>query len=107
MKILGLALGQNQSAWESLDTATGEVTRGWVRMDDHALRKLLDHTRPEQRVIESGPRAARGHGVSGPTVATREGPGGSVRPSPGARPPGYGPAPLRGDPHQQRTYLLS
>jgi len=64
MKILGLARGQNRSAWESWDTATGEVTRGGLRRDDDLLRKLLDRTRPDQRVIASGPLAARGHDLA-------------------------------------------
>ena len=44
MKILGMDIGQNKSAWETLDTQTGEITNGWVAMDADALRKLLHHT---------------------------------------------------------------
>jgi len=61
MKILGMDLGQSKSAWEMLDTQTGEVVDGQVRMDDQAVGKLLDRTRPDQLVVESGPLAARVH----------------------------------------------
>ena len=61
MVILGMDLGQNKSAWEMLDTQTGEVASGGVRMDPHALRKLLADQRPDQLVVESGPLAARVH----------------------------------------------
>ena len=64
MKILGMDIGQNKSAWETLDTQTGEITNGWVAMDADALRKLLHHTRPDQFVIESGPPAARVHDLA-------------------------------------------
>lgn len=64
MKILGMDLGQNQSVWETLDTQTGEATRGWTQMDADALRKLLDRTRPDRLVIESGPLAARRHDLT-------------------------------------------
>ena len=64
MRILGVDLGQNKSAWETLDTQTGEVTSGWVRMEADALRKLLAEQRPDQRVIESGPLAARMHDLA-------------------------------------------
>ena len=61
MVVLGMDLGQNKSAWETLDTQTGEVASGGVRMDPHALRKLLADQRPDQLVVESGPLAARVH----------------------------------------------
>jgi transposase len=57
-------LGLNKSAWECLDTQTGEVTSGQVRMDAEALQKLLQRTRPDQLVIESGPLAARVHDLA-------------------------------------------
>ena len=61
MRILGLDLGQGKSAWETLDTQTGEVATGWVRMEDEALRKLLARTQAELAVMEIGPLAARVH----------------------------------------------
>ncbi len=64
MKILGMDLGQNKSAWETLDTQSGEITNGWVAMDADALRRLLHRTRPDQFVIESGPLAARVHDLA-------------------------------------------
>lgn len=64
MVIVGLDLGQNKSAWERLDTQTGDVTNGWVRMDADALRKLLANQRPDQLVVESGPLAARVHDLA-------------------------------------------
>lgn len=64
MRILGLDLGQSKSAWETLDTQTGEVASGQVRMDDEALRKLLERTGPDQLVIEIGPLAARVHDLA-------------------------------------------
>jgi len=64
MKIVGMDLGQNKSAWESLDTQTGEVSRGEVRMNDDALRKLLMKIGPDQLVVESGPLAARVHDLA-------------------------------------------
>ena len=64
MKILGMDIGQNKSAWETLDTQTGEITNGWVAMDADALQKLLHRTRPDQFVIESGPPAARVHDLA-------------------------------------------
>lgn len=59
MMILGVDLGQSKSAWELLDTVTGEVQAGQVRMDGEALQKLLVKLRPGRVVIESGPLAAR------------------------------------------------
>lgn len=64
MMILGMDLGQNKSAWERLDTQTGEVTSGWVRMDPDALRQWLADQRPDQLVIESGSLAARVHDLA-------------------------------------------
>lgn len=64
MMILGMDLGQHKSAWEMLDTVSGEVTRGAVAMDSAALRKLLADAHPDQLVIESGPLAARVHDVA-------------------------------------------
>jgi transposase len=64
MKILGMDLGQNKSAWECLDTQDGEVTCGQVPMDAQALPKLLRQTQPNQLVIESGPLAARVHDLA-------------------------------------------
>jgi transposase len=64
MKILGLDLGQGKSAWEMLDTQTGEVANGWVQMDAAALQKLLAEVGPDQLVIESGPLAARVHDLA-------------------------------------------
>lgn len=64
MKIVGVDLGQNKSAWESLDTQTGEVARGAVGMSDDTLRELLRKIGPDQLVIESGPLAARVHDLA-------------------------------------------
>ncbi len=64
MKILGMDLGQNKSAWELLDTQTGAGDRGWVRMDTDALRKRLADASPDQLVVESGPLAARVHDLA-------------------------------------------
>ena len=68
MTVLGMDLGQSKSAWETLDTQTGEVARGQVRMNDDALRKLLVNAGADQLVIESGPLAARVHD---PALGTR------------------------------------
>jgi transposase len=64
MRILGMDLGQSKSAWETLDTQTGEIVTGQVRMDDGGLRKLLARTHPDQLVIEIGPLAARVHDLA-------------------------------------------
>lgn len=64
MKILGVDLGQGKSVWELLDTKTGEVLDGKVRLEEPALRKLLNKLRPERLVIESGPLAARVHDLA-------------------------------------------
>ena len=64
MLILGMDLGQSKSAWELLDTCSGEVLRGQVQMDEESLRKLLRARQPEQLVIESGPLAARVHDLA-------------------------------------------
>lgn len=64
MKIVGVDLGQSKSAWELLDTQTGEARRGEIRMNDDALRRLLARTSPDQLVIESGPLAARVHDLA-------------------------------------------
>jgi transposase len=64
MRILGLDLGQRKSAWETLDTQTGEVATGQVGMHDDALRKLLARTQPELVVMEIGPLAARVHDLA-------------------------------------------
>jgi transposase len=64
MKILGMDLGQNKSAWEMLDTVTGEVCTGVVQMADEVLRKFLVDKRADQLVIESGPLAARVHDLA-------------------------------------------
>ena len=64
MSILGLDLGQSQSAWETLDTQSGAVASGQVRMDDDPLRKLLARTQPDQLVIEIGPLAAHVHDLA-------------------------------------------
>jgi len=64
MTIVGMDLGQNKSAWETLDTQTGEVSRGQVGMSDDALRKLLVNAGADQLVIESGPLAARVHDLA-------------------------------------------
>jgi transposase len=64
MRILGMDLGQNKSAWEMLDTATGEVCAGVVQMAEDVLQKLLLDKRPDQLVVESGPLAARVHDLA-------------------------------------------
>ena len=64
MKILGMDLGRSKSAWEILDTVTGEVARNMVKMDDSSLRKLLETRRPDRLVIESSPLAARVHDLA-------------------------------------------
>ena len=64
MRILGVDLGQSKSAWETLDTQTGEVRTGTVRMEDDLWRKLLMRTQPDQLVIERGPLAARVHDLA-------------------------------------------
>ena len=61
MNILGMDLGQSKSAWEALNTKTGEVTWGEVRTSEDALSKLLTKIGPDQLVIESCPLAARVH----------------------------------------------
>ena len=50
MKILGMDLGQNKSAWEWLETQSGEVAAGWVKMEAAALQKLLADIAPDQLV---------------------------------------------------------
>lgn len=64
MKIVGMDLGQGKSAWEMLDTQTGEVACGQVGMSVSALQKLLTIMGPDQLVIESGPLAARVHDLA-------------------------------------------
>lgn len=64
MRILGMDLGQSKSAWEALDTHTGEVQRGLVGMAAPQLRQLLVRLTPNQLVIESGPLAARVHDLA-------------------------------------------
>lgn len=61
MRILGIDLGQSKSAWELLDTQTGAVAAGQMPMNDDTLARLLQRTRPDQLVVESGPLAARVH----------------------------------------------
>ena len=64
MKILGMDLGQSKSAWEILDTVTGETAKGVVKMDACVLRSWLETHRPDRLVIESGPLAARVHDLA-------------------------------------------
>ena len=64
MRIVGMDLGQNKSAWELLDTTTGEVKKGNVGMDESSLRKLLKRLQADCLVIESGSLAARVHDLA-------------------------------------------
>jgi transposase len=64
VKILGMDLGQSKSAWELLDTVTGEASSGSVGMDESSLGRLLKKLAPERLVIESGPLAARVHDLA-------------------------------------------
>lgn len=57
-------LGQGKSAWQLLDTESGEVKHGSVGMEDSALRKLLKKLAADRLVIESGPLAARVHDLA-------------------------------------------
>ena len=61
MRILGVDLGQSQSAWACLDNGTGELQQGWVAPAEAAWIRLLERCQPDQVVIESGPLAARVH----------------------------------------------
>ena len=61
MRILGMDLGQSESAWAQLDSTTGELQQGSIEHSDQALLRLLVRRQPDQVVIESGPLAARVH----------------------------------------------